>query len=1461
MRQFPLSRWFTPATKQTAKRARRVRQQSRQRFRPRLEEFETRVVPTGDLLTAGFFQLDGNALTSVGNPLPPGGLHDFDQVYDPGTYGSPGGQAPIFLADGLANNNGGGTGGALLDTTLFTGGATKDTNDISSWQWAASGNLQDKSDIENAYAVAYVNPVDNHLLIYFGLDRHGISGAASVSFWFLQNAISLNPNGTFNGVHANGDLLFQADVDSNSTNMHLAQWQNGALVTIYDNNNGTPEPPPPSDTVQIVANTAPTPAPWPFRFGSGSPPPLVSDFPAFTFFEGGFDATEALGGEVCNNFLTYIAETRASASDTASLSDFAMGTFDVSNCPDLMATKTNNVGGATAPGTPWTWTIQVANQSTTGYAIFNAAEQIVLDNLPNVNINYGTVSVQNLNGISGTGTISASITSNNLTATANGGTVSIAPGGSFDLVFTATATDVGTYVNPRSGGLANVDPNDLVDEDFENNNSYTDTVIVSPLSDLSLTKTANNNTPLVGSNVTFTITVSNSGPSNTTGVTVGDLLPNGLQYVSDTGGGSYNSGTGTWTIGALTSGGTATLQITALVLATGTYTNYAQVLTSGLNDPDSTPGNGSTTEDDDDTVILTPIPVADLSITKTDGQTSDTPGTSITYTIVVTNNGPSAVTGANVVDNLPATLSGISWTASYANGSGPANGAGNINVLVNLLAGGTATFTVNALIDPAATGTLSNTASVTPPGGTTDSTPGNNSATDTTTLLPVGDLSLTKTANNNTPLVGSTVTFTITVSNSGPSNTTGVTVGDLLPSGLQYVSDTGGGSYNSGTGTWTIGTLTSGGTATLQITALVRPTGNYANYAQVVTSNAADPDSTPGNGSTTEDDDDTVILTPIPVADLSITKTDGSSTYTPGAPITYTIVVTNNGPSFVANATVTDTLPANLIGATWTASYTGLGSSGPASGAGHINALINLAASGTATFLVTGTMVSTATGNLVNSASVTAPGGTSDPNPGNNSATDTDTAAPMADLSITKTDGSAEYFPGGTTTYTIVVTNTGPSFVTGATVTDTLPAPITSATWTVSYTGVGSSGPASGAGNINANVNLAAGGTAVFTLVASISPTASGNLVNTATVAPPAGTTDANNGNNSATDTDTPANLPPSAPGIFTVDPASSGLLATTADTYIARSCGELIFIVAGVTDPDPGDNAAGFTYQFDWNSDGVVDVSSAPGQSGVLFSYPTEFDQGDYTPRVRAVDQHGAASDWGDLDLPNVKVLAAALYTDENGIINLTINGTMSSDAISVSAYDYRNVLVHRNGVEYGPFTLSPNGHIIISTCDAPDIIQVSGYVSYEIHGGAGNDTIYGGSGQDVIYGDEGNDFITAGIGNDVVLGGLGKDSIQGGNGADIMVGGAVDKLAYDYATLRVISDAWFANPATSPPPASVVALRNNTIDPNTASENDKLWGALDKDVFIYRASGAGLDTLMDYKVLEKDALLALLQ
>lgn len=127
--------------------------------------------------------------------------------------------------------------------------------------------------------------------------------------------------------------------------------------------------------------------------------------------------------------------------------------------------------------------------------------------------------------------------------------------------------------------------------------------------DLSVTKTVSNATPTTGSNVTYTLAVNNAAGSTltATGVTVLDLLPAGVTFVSATGTGSYNSATGIWTVGSLAPNNTASITITVTVTASSgaVITNRAEVRTSSVLDPDSTPNNNSTTEDDDAFVNFT----------------------------------------------------------------------------------------------------------------------------------------------------------------------------------------------------------------------------------------------------------------------------------------------------------------------------------------------------------------------------------------------------------------------------------------------------------------------------------------------------------------------------------------------------------------------------------------------------------------------------------------------------------------------------------------------------------------------------------------------------------------------------------------------------------------------------------------------------------------------------------------
>ena len=725
----------------------------------------------------------------------------------------------------------------------------------------------------------------------------------------------------------------------------------------------------------------------------------------------------------------------------------------------------------------------------------------------------------------------------------NGG--SIPAGGSCTVSVTVTAGVPGTYAN-TSSTLASTNAGTSA-------SPATASLTVSAQADLSLLKTISNPTPFVGSMVAFTVAVTNAGPAPADGVTVRDLLPAGYTFVGAIPlQGTYSDVTGIWNVGTVGVGATTSVAIQATVNLTGPWgTNVAEVMTSSLPDPDSTPGNGNPAEDDYASAAAVPVPAADLSITKTDGVATAVPGGVLTYTLVASNAGPLAVTGATVADIFPAMLTGVTWTCVAAGGATcTASGSGNISDTVNLPVGATVTYTVTATVSATATGTLANTATVTAPGGVSDPTPGNNTATDTDTLSPTADLSITKTDGVTTVVPGNSVTYTIVASNAGPSAVTGVTVADTFPAVLTSPTWTcvgAGGGACTASGSGNISdtvNLPVGASVTYTVTATLSATatGTLANTATVAAPGGVT-DPTPGNNSATDTD------TINPAADLSITKTDGVTTVVPGNSVTYTITARNVGPSAVTGATVADTFPATLTSVAWTCVAAG-GGTCTASGSGSISDTVNLPAGASVTYTVTATLSATATGTLVNTATVAAPGGVTDPTPGNNSATDTDTINPTADLTITKSDGVATVIPGNNVTYTIVASNAGPSAVTGATVADTFPATLTGVTWTCVAAGGGTC-TAAGSGNISDTVNLPVGATVTYTVSATVSATATGTLANTATVAAPGGVTDPTPGNNTATDTDT---LSPTADlsitktdGVTTVVPGNSVTYTITA--------------------------------------------------------------------------------------------------------------------------------------------------------------------------------------------------------------------------------------------------------------------------------------------------------------------------
>jgi uncharacterized repeat protein (TIGR01451 family) len=248
---------------------------------------------------------------------------------------------------------------------------------------------------------------------------------------------------------------------------------------------------------------------------------------------------------------------------------------------------------------------------------------------------------------------------------------------------------------------------------------------MAPTADLSLTLTASTLQPAVGGNVTLTVGVTNSGPSETTGVAVRAPLPAGLTFVSATASaGSYSSATGIWTVGTLAAGATSTLQIVAQFTATSSVSVTAQVSASDLPDPDSTPDNSVASEDDQRTIVLTPG-IADLSLTLAANTTTPTVNSNVTVTASLTNSGPATSTGAAVHVTLPASLTFVSATAS----AGTYDSATGTWTLPNVVNGATRTLQVVArvtnttAVDVAAEVSAANESDP-------DSTPNNNAASE-----------------------------------------------------------------------------------------------------------------------------------------------------------------------------------------------------------------------------------------------------------------------------------------------------------------------------------------------------------------------------------------------------------------------------------------------------------------------------------------------------------------------------------------------------------------------------------------------------------------------------------------------------------------------------------------------------------------------------------------------------------
>lgn len=351
----------------------------------------------------------------------------------------------------------------------------------------------------------------------------------------------------------------------------------------------------------------------------------------------------------------------------------------------------------------------------------------------------------------------------------------------------------------------------------------------------------------------------------------------------------------------------------------------------------------------------------------------------------------------------------------------------------------------------------------------------------------------------------------------------------------------------------------------------------------------------------------------VPAPDLSITKTNGGTTVYRGGPVTYTVVVTNNG-TYAVTGTVTDNVPATVTGVTWTCVATAGSSCTNASGSGNsISTSATLLPAGTATYTISGTISTTASGTLTNTATVATPSWLTDATPANNTATDTDTINLAANLGITKTDGLANINAGSPITYTIVVSNAGPSASTGSIFTDSVPATITGVTWTCGgQTGGATCGAASGSGNsISTTANLPSGSSVTYTVSGTVSASASGTLTNTAMIVTPAsGVTDPNDptrtgaGNNSATDNTTINPSPPNVGLVKSVSPNGAQLPGTDLTyTIVYTNTGGRAATSFVIVDPNPSntDPLERVLRNVDFK---VGSMASAPGSTGLVATF-----------------------------------------------------------------------------------------------------------------------------------------------------------------------------------------------------------------------------------------------------------------
>ena len=532
--------------------------------------------------------------------------------------------------------------------------------------------------------------------------------------------------------------------------------------------------------------------------------------------------------------------------------------------------------------------------------------------------------------------------------------------------------------------------NVISDEHPEGNTSNT-TVHVR-IVDLAVDKLVNNSVPKYLDMIEYTIVVVNNGPDKSFNVTVGDLLPDGVKFISSNG--QYNPDTGVWFVGDLDANESAILKIVVQVIKVGNIINNVNVTGTG-HDTNLTNNNDSVSVNVPESVLL--------NITKVANSTIIVAGENVGYTVVINNYGPSVASDVVLKDifnskellNLQYSLNGVDWL-DY----NEAINLGNIDV------GASVTVYFRAKVNGSVRGDVLNTVNITT---SVDDARGNFTDNETVKVIANTTLAVIKDAEIKALNPGDTAHFVITVIAGGSSDSLNVKLEDILDAGLLDVKSAtyriNGGNLTDYTQIISLGNMHTGSKIVVDIYAAILGTTGQDIFNCVNVTSDEHPE---GNTSNT--------TIHVNIADLEIIKIVNNATPNYGDEITYTITVRNNGPDNSTNIKVSEVLADNFkfISANASKGYYDL--------TNGVWAVGNLTNNETAKLVITVKIVKT--GFIQNNVSVNGTG--FDPNVTNNNATVNITVPQTADLSVVKIVNVDRVSVGNRITYTIVVKNNGP---------------------------------------------------------------------------------------------------------------------------------------------------------------------------------------------------------------------------------------------------------------------------------------------------------------------------------------------------------------------------------------------------------------------------------------------------